>query len=350
METIKKEEISPKQEKKANGLSVKVIWIIANLLLLIAFFAGFCSVKGKTITVLSVFDGLFDILSFKAVMWYYYLANFAHSVLYLTIGVKCVLKLKDLFFFFKHYEKGVKEVGAQSCAFSILKHCIVYFLLANILQETKITEFAFFACVMAIILFTIGKVLLELEQNKKISVAHLLKTATYFLVECLILILMSSYAIRPVVSGIIEGLDILFSYINLSVEAGWYTLYKILVLEIMYAVIFFYYCKWITSVFAESEANKIYDRKEFMSVSLIILVIDLIVNVVFLIRARVGAFTEVLSVWFTTASVGLLPLALLAIAGHLISYFPEFAKYKKTVVLPVVVEEEKTESERNVEE
>ncbi len=322
-------------EKSKYFFWAKILWLGANILLLIAFYTGFCSTRGKTINILNFIDDIIGVFSLKGVMWYYYLANFVRSIIYVIIGIKCALRFKDMLKFWSYQKKNRQMAGMQGNAQAVFYNCIVYFLLTSVLEDTSLTKFAVFACVTSIVAFAVAKVFLELEKDKSVSKVYLIKTGGYFLVEGVILFVLGGLLSLAVVSGIIEGLDILFSYVDFASETGFYTIYKTLVFEIMYAVLIVFYFWLCESALGETTAEKIYSRKKFMSVALVVLVIDIVAYTIFIARGSSGEVINIIRDWFTIASTSFLPIALLAIAENMVSDFPEFSKYKKNIVKEV---------------
>ncbi len=315
---------------KTRGFSLAKACVLgANILLLIAFYAGFCSVRGKTINVLSFTDGILDVFELKEAMWYYYLANFAHSVLYLVTGVICTLRYKKVFVFWKKQENIRQSSALRENSNGILYSCILYFLCANMLVEAQLTQFAIIACIVAAVGLALGKVLLEIENTKEASKIHLITTGGYSLIEFTILFALALLLSHGVISGIIKGFDILFSYVDLSSQSGLYTVYKTLVIEVLYAVLTVSYLKSAKVELLGFASDKKESRKNFMKIAAVVLIIDVAVYTLLVARTSPEQIVDIMKGWFILAMAGFLPITLLSIAGNAVSTFPSFEKVAK---------------------
>lgn len=341
MDTIEtNEKILTKEEKleKIYDWALKALWVGVNVLLLVAYLAGFCVTNGKKMTALSLIGQVRDVLSMRWIMWYYYLGNLAHSIIYLIFGIKNVLEFKEIVkaCFFRKNETHM--LVKNKSFWGILSNCVTYFFFASIIAETTMTGFALFACVFALLGFMGEKVLVELLQERNLSFKYLLQKGIYIVIEGVILLLLGGFLIRPIIANAIEGVDILLAC---SQGKGiLYGLYKVIAVEILYAVLIFGYLQLITAFLNGVELNKMYERESLFKKALIVFAIDLVAFILFVAGDSIGGTIGAVKDYFAMARMGLLQIVFLVIAEKMLSDFPKIAKYKKAT---------NTESNENIE-
>lgn len=327
-----------KTEKKAVKKFNCLLLTISLVLYTVAFVLGAFSGRGERISVIRAVEKIMKIFSFNIRMWDYYLANLAQGIMYIVIMIalikSCIFGLKYLL-----WKKSTKYSQSEmlSNEFATVYHkCLLYVLISCMLNQVDLGGSISVLLALGWVIIVISGALENFSSSANISWEYLISDALYALFKGIVFAIFGYCAARPVLSGVINGVRVLFRAVDFSYGlVALDLIYRTLLIEIIHIVLIFEFLKIIEK---ELFLTKEYVKKgwsRLIVVASVYIAIELFMAIAISSGSANVGLVEQLGEYFALVRNTSLPLLLAAIAGSVSCEFPEFPmlKQKKAVVV-----------------
>jgi len=188
-----KEEVKLRSKNKRLETFVKILLILSQSILIIAYLTGFIEFEGQIIYVLNFLENIINFFSYISVFWEYYLCCLIQGVIYLIF---LILILKNYIASIRFWRLGtIESIGIYAC--NICKYCFVYYILSVAFSKVSLTLMAFLSFAICLtILITV--LIVEQKIKGKITMDFLIVSPILFVIKVVAFFLVTSFAMKPI--------------------------------------------------------------------------------------------------------------------------------------------------------
>ncbi|MBQ3234986.1 MAG: hypothetical protein IJA97_02380 [Clostridia bacterium] len=211
-EEVKKEEVAKAEEpvtakkpqKKGLKGFTKTIYVLVQTILLLTFISGISVVNGKPVNALTFVFKILILFDFRFLNWFYYVSNVAQGVIYLIF---LIFIIKDYIASIKYWKWGTVD-SVSMYSRSILRYCMIYFIISFAFSKVELSSFALVALIGCVLLLCLAFIM-ERKLEDKVTLDFLLSSPVAFIVKILAFSLVMNFLMEPFLYKMIHGLSTL---------------------------------------------------------------------------------------------------------------------------------------------
>lgn len=326
---------------KTTGLQYLLcaVCITMQILFILMFLNGICSVDGTTVSLESFITFIVAILEISYTQVYQTSSYCAQGIIYLVYGI---LLIKTLIVSFVNLGSSQRRMAGQKEGFSAsFKYCIQYVLLASFFNSTRLSVMAEVMIVSGAIAFVLVQCCDYLFAVKRPTLAYIFSEVGYKIIELVICFLSVSLLLNNCIENVWNGFGVLFQSLGNLGEGGLdvpsliYLLWQYVIRRVMLVVLSFMCFSAVTQTLRLDDELHEAGWKSFMVTAIVILVVDIIIYIALFTQGSELSVLQRAWDYIETVKGGTFSLVVLGIAGVLTDYFPVFKKYAVKKPLPV---------------